>query len=318
MEVEPAGVAGTSSPAADSRLWESMRELAAGLADVRAELQRLPELLGKGKGVRIKSAPEPRPRGKGKTRGGGSLPGKPGGSAPSREGGKGGGGKASAMSGSPPASSSEPTWATVVRRKKKGGASAPPGPSVGGKGGKPAAAVPPPQQQGVAARGTKSLVAVMRKRLPRTAVVAVRRALGAPEDVDGLILRARQAVDVGALDVLGLNVRHGMAGERLVEVPGPEADGKADLLAAELRRVLGEDATISRPSRTLDLRISGIESTVTADEVTSAVANNGGCDPTSVRLGPFVDGRRGMRAIWVRIPARPALKLAGFARLQLG
>jgi hypothetical protein len=318
MEVEPAGVTGTSPPAADSRIWESLRELTAGLAEVRSELQRLPDLLGKGKGGRTKSAPEPKPTGKGRSRGGGVLPGKPGGSVQPREGGRGGGGKAPAKSGPPPASSSEPTWATVVRRRRKGGAFAPSGPSSGGKGGKQVEAVPPPKPQGVAARKTKSLVAVMRKRLPRTAVVAVRRAIGAPEDVDGLIIQARQAVDVGALDVMGLNVRHGMAGERLVEVPGPEADRKADLLAEEMRRVLGEDAIISRPSRTLDLRISGIESTVTADEVTSAVAGNGGCAPTSVRLGPFVDGRRGMRALWIRVPARSALKLAGMARLQLG
>jgi len=116
-------------------------------------------------------------------------------------------------------------------------------------------------------------------------------------------------VDASTLGIEGVSVRNGVDGEKIVEVPGPDAEGKADRLAEALRGAeFGGMVNVTRPSKTLDLRLSGLEDAIGAEEVLSALAASSGCDRGVFRLGSFGPGRRGLRSIWVRAPAKVSLR----------
>ncbi|KAF9801005.1 hypothetical protein SFRURICE_006048, partial [Spodoptera frugiperda] len=67
-------------------------------------------------------------------------------------------------------------------------------------------------------------------------------------------------------------------GARLLEVPGATSGPTADALADRIRACLGADeARVSRPTKCLDLRILGLDDSVTEHEVVAAVARTGGC-----------------------------------------
>ncbi|KAF9802337.1 hypothetical protein SFRURICE_009019, partial [Spodoptera frugiperda] len=65
---------------------------------------------------------------------------------------------------------------------------------------------------------------------------------------------------------------------RLLEVPGAASGSSADALAERIRACLGaEEVRVSRPTKCLDLRILGLDDSVTEHEVVAAVARTGGC-----------------------------------------
>ncbi|KAF9791461.1 hypothetical protein SFRURICE_007478, partial [Spodoptera frugiperda] len=67
-------------------------------------------------------------------------------------------------------------------------------------------------------------------------------------------------------------------GARLLEVPGATSGPTADALADRIRACFGADeARVSRPTKCLDLRILGLDDSVTEHEVVAAVARTGGC-----------------------------------------
>ncbi|KAF9803594.1 hypothetical protein SFRURICE_012936, partial [Spodoptera frugiperda] len=75
-------------------------------------------------------------------------------------------------------------------------------------------------------------------------------------------------------------------GARLLEVPGAASGPSADALAERLRACLGADEVrVSRPTKCLDLRIMGLDDSVTEHEVVAAVARTGGCPADQVKAG---------------------------------
>jgi hypothetical protein len=112
---------------------------------------------------------------------------------------------------------------------------------------------------------------------------------GAILEPKDLLQAARTGIDLETLGIQGFETRRGIAGGIVIEIPGPDSAEKADKFAAEMRKVLGDEARVTRPSRTLDLRISGVEESVTVEELLSAVAVLGGCGRDQIRLGPFRD-----------------------------
>ncbi|KAF9795278.1 hypothetical protein SFRURICE_004650, partial [Spodoptera frugiperda] len=82
--------------------------------------------------------------------------------------------------------------------------------------------------------------------------------------------------EFGAPD--GFSMKVTATGARLLEVPGAASGSSADALAERIRACLGaEEARVSRPIKCLDLRIMGLDDSVTEHEVVAAVARTGGC-----------------------------------------
>ncbi|KAF9800387.1 hypothetical protein SFRURICE_015897 [Spodoptera frugiperda] len=76
----------------------------------------------------------------------------------------------------------------------------------------------------------------------------------------------------------GFAIKATATGARLLEVPGATSGPSADALAERLRACLGADEVrVSRPTKCLDLRIMGLDDSVTEYKVVAAVARTGGC-----------------------------------------
>ncbi|CAD1481276.1 unnamed protein product, partial [Heterotrigona itama] len=72
-----------------------------------------------------------------------------------------------------------------------------------------------------------------------------------------------------------------------LEVPGQNSTEKADNLAGCLRQVFSNngDVKVSRPRKMAEIRISGLDGSVTPAEVVSAVTKAGKCDAEDVKTG---------------------------------
>ncbi|KAF9800024.1 hypothetical protein SFRURICE_000424, partial [Spodoptera frugiperda] len=103
-------------------------------------------------------------------------------------------------------------------------------------------------------------------------------------DVLAKLKGAVTPAEFGAPDGFAMKVT--ATGARLLEVPGATSGPTADALAERIRACLGADeARVSRPTKCLDLRILGLDDSVTEHEVVAAVARTGGCPVDQVKTG---------------------------------
>ncbi|KAF9790221.1 hypothetical protein SFRURICE_010881 [Spodoptera frugiperda] len=101
-------------------------------------------------------------------------------------------------------------------------------------------------------------------------------------------------------------------------VPGATSSPSADALAERLRACLGADeARVSRPTKCLDLRILGLDDSVTAEEIVAVVARTGGCPADQVKAGTIRAGNSG-RTVVVSCPVLAAKKIKEGRRLLVG
>ncbi|KAF9806671.1 hypothetical protein SFRURICE_015940 [Spodoptera frugiperda] len=95
-------------------------------------------------------------------------------------------------------------------------------------------------------------------------------------DVLAKLKGAVTPAEFGAPD--GFSMKVTATGARLLEVPGAASGSSADALAERIRACLGaEEVRVSRPIKCLDVRILGLDDSVTEHEVVAAVARTGGC-----------------------------------------
>ena len=104
-----------------------------------------------------------------------------------------------------------------------------------------------------------------------------------------------------------------------MELPGAASGPTADALAERLRASLNaEEARVSRPTKRADMRILGLDDSVTAEDVVAAVARTGGCPPDQVRAGALRPGFTGLQTITVSCPVSAAKKIQEGRRLLVG
>ncbi|XP_045455449.1 uncharacterized protein LOC123667375 [Melitaea cinxia] len=249
---------------------------------------------------------------------------------------------AATTSAAPSTVAREETWATVVKRGKgkrkgKGKSSAPPStPAVEGRTaapavkptGKPAAAssarpaakptAKPTKQSGRPA--TKATVKAKFK-APKTAAVVVQLQPAAVEKGQTYDSIFRSAEDTVKLEELGIErilFRHTATGARMLEIPGSDKEEKADRLASRLREALSDVATVVRPVKTAQVRISGLDDTATPERVAAAVAKATSSDVGTVRVGAIRSGFGGMGSTVVACPVSVAKALTEGGRLLIG
>lgn len=87
---------------------------------------------------------------------------------------------------------------------------------------------------------------VVRRRVPKTAAVSIKRSEGDPSYAE-LLRKARTKIRIGELGIENTRIRWSAGGAALIEVAGADNAEKADSLAVRLREVLQDEATISRP-----------------------------------------------------------------------
>ncbi|XP_063894793.1 uncharacterized protein LOC135118001 [Helicoverpa armigera] len=105
----------------------------------------------------------------------------------------------------------------------------------------------------------------------------------------------------------------------MLEVPGAASGPAADALAERLRAsISADDARVSRPHKCADLRIMGLDDSVTAEEVVAAVARTGGCSADEVKAGTIRPDFRGTCTITVSCPVTAAKRIVDGRRLLVG
>ncbi|XP_075983197.1 uncharacterized protein LOC142981284 [Anticarsia gemmatalis] len=132
---------------------------------------------------------------------------------------------------------------------------------------------------------------------------------------------AKAKINLADLGIGPNDVRFRVAatGARMFELPGASGAEKADAFASKLREVLEEDIVrVSRPTKTAELRITGLDDSASPEEIKAALSRAGECPADSVRLGQIRLGPHGGGSIWACCPVAAAKKLVDGRRLLIG
>lgn len=82
--------------------------------------------------------------------------------------------------------------------------------------------------------------------------------------------------------------------------------------------MVGDRADISRPTKLVDLRVSGLDETATEEDVATAMARVGGCAPGLIKVRAIRSSAWGQCSALVRCPAAAAKALVAGGKLPVG
>ncbi|VVC88910.1 unnamed protein product [Leptidea sinapis] len=128
---------------------------------------------------------------------------------------------------------------------------------------------------------------------PSTAAVVItlrKEALADGATYAQALAAAKERVSLTEIGVQGVRTRKMALGGRILEIGGPKRNQQDDRFAEELRGALEGIATVNRPVKSADVRISGLEDSVTVEDVVAAIAAKGECPSEQVRAGRLVMG----------------------------
>ncbi|CAK9820202.1 hypothetical protein ANTQUA_LOCUS10541 [Anthophora quadrimaculata] len=207
------------------------------------------------------------------------------------------------------------TWATVVGRKaarKK--VVAPPAPKPPDKGAKKGGGAPEKAGQRKAAPKPPRL-----GRVPRTAAIALTVTPESTVTLGEAIASAKKKLTLAEVGLEALTYKRAVTGGLLMQIPGPEGAAKADTLAKKLEEALqGTGVKITRPCKRAELRVTGLDDSVTPAEVADAIAAAGACRPEEVRTGQIRSSSSGLGTLWVSCPLLAANTVAKAGRIRVG
>ncbi|XP_045540353.1 nucleolar protein dao-5-like [Papilio machaon] len=209
----------------------------------------------------------------------------------------------------------ETPWAKVVgrkARKKKAPAKAPPAAQVHPV--RTQRAAPPPKAVKIVAPKTAAITVTLK---PGATITTAEGQVAEAKYTD-ILAKAKAAICLRDLGLETVKVRTSMTGSKLMEVGGSTPEETADRLAAELTRVIGGWADIARPSKLADLRVSGLDETITREEVAAKLATVGGCHPEAVKVGLIRPSFWGGGSTLVKCPAAAAKTVAQIGKVAIG
>ncbi|KAG6451040.1 hypothetical protein O3G_MSEX006896 [Manduca sexta] len=133
-------------------------------------------------------------------------------------------------------------------------------------------------------------------------------------------MEAQNKVDLTGLETIGMRPKFAATGAPMDEVPGANSEERADFLAARLRECFGgsEDVRISRPTKSVELRLTELDYTATPESVAVALAKAGECLEKSIKVGQIRPDRSGVGSAWVCMPIKAAQKVRGACRILIG
>ncbi|XP_049886840.1 zinc finger CCHC domain-containing protein 3-like [Pectinophora gossypiella] len=181
----------------------------------------------------------------------------------------------------------------------------------------------------VAKKGTKKQATTTQKKSgpvklhpPRTAAVVLTLQPGAEENgasYAGVLAQARARIKLDELGIGAVRFRRAVTGARILEVTGSTSNVKADSLAQKLREALDENVVrVNRPIRSAEMRISGLDDSVTTEDLVAAVARAGQCAADQVKPGEIRRDKTGLDSVWLRCPVDAAKKVSEGGRLLVG
>ncbi|XP_011701454.1 PREDICTED: uncharacterized protein LOC105458086 [Wasmannia auropunctata] len=167
-------------------------------------------------------------------------------------------------------------------------------------------------------RGARKIARLPRVRALRSSAITISSPEGGPTYSE-IIRKARNEITLEEIGIKETRMRSTVAGGVLIEIPGENTSPAADTLARKLRDAFQEtNILIKRPMLRGEIRLTGLDASVTTDELIETLAKAGECDSTNVRLGSFRIARNGQRTVWLQCPLYSAHRLAESGRLRVG
>jgi hypothetical protein len=123
--------------------------------------------------------------------------------------------------------------------------------------------------------------------------------------------RIRQGVNLQSLGIDALHPKRTTTGGLLLEVPGQESGPKADRLAERLREA---GVTVARPVKRADMRVRGLDDSITPLDVALALAEAGDCPAGTIKVGTILLSPAGLGA---QCPLVAAKKLAAAGKARV-
>lgn len=156
------------------------------------------------------------------------------------------------------------------------------------------------------------------RRPPRTAVVAI-RARNENVSYAEVLRKARQGISLGELRIETTKVKRGINGSLLIEIPGQEGSEKARVLTEKLKEKLDEnEVMITRPTAMAEIKVTGLDESVTIEEMRETIAHYGGCTTEEVKTGNIRWMYNGLGIIWIRCPLAAAIKVEKEGKIRIG
>ncbi|XP_059049985.1 uncharacterized protein LOC131844992 [Achroia grisella] len=181
------------------------------------------------------------------------------------------------------------------------------------------------RSSGAASQGRKNKQAPpspSKLRAPRSAAVVVTLAPGA--EAGGLtytdvLKEAKSKIDLASLGIGSLRFKTAATGARILEIPGSQTGEQADALASKFQEVFPADTVrISRPVKTAEMRMMGLDDGTDGEEVAAAVAQQGECAAAAVKVGEIRRGASGLGTCWVRAPLAAVKRITTAGRIKIG
>ncbi|XP_045536667.1 uncharacterized protein LOC123721592 [Papilio machaon] len=177
---------------------------------------------------------------------------------------------------------------------------------------------------------TRVFTNTQRQRAPRTPTVSEPKTAAVvvtitPEGTakgltyDSVIAEAKSKIRLQDIGITtGVRFRVCATGARRFEVMGSENGPQADALAERLTQVFdGSLVRVSRPAKTIEIKVSGLDDSATVEEILVAVAEAGSCTKESLRCAGVVQDRFGVGHAWIECPVATAKRVVAAGRLTL-
>lgn len=156
-------------------------------------------------------------------------------------------------------------------------------------------------------------------RVPKSAAISITVPKEAKVTYAQVMETAKQQIKLTELGITDIRPKKAINGGLLLEISGADSVTKADALAGRMKEAVAEmGAKISRPQKMGEARVMDLDDSVTAEEVTQAIAESCGCAVDEVRVGEIRKTPSSLGTVWVRCPLAAIRKLATAKRVRVG
>lgn len=95
------------------------------------------------------------------------------------------------------------------------------------------------------------------------------------------------------MDIQTPRIRRDISGNAIIEISGTDNTLKADRLAQEIQRVLKEEVHVSRPTINSEIKLIGMDESISNEEINEVISKIGGYKLSEIRSGKIGRTRSG-------------------------
>ncbi|CAF4894542.1 unnamed protein product [Pieris macdunnoughi] len=132
-----------------------------------------------------------------------------------------------------------------------------------------------------------------------------------------VLREAKEKINLSDLGIEAVKFKRAATGAVILEIPGSHSGAKADALARKLKDICPSGVNVSRPEKCAEVRVAGLDDSVTSDDIKMAIAEKGGCNREQITVSEVRPDRTGLFGAWVRCPIVAAKQISE-GRLLIG